>query len=128
MKKSMMVVTYVITKTWPVIIRSHTYVIMDAVQAVVAHCRKLNSSLRIFKSGSYDLVVILLLIFVFAILFTALAMFVIYYIYNRKNDERGYEFSGSFTEDSVVGSQVNGLPSYFGERRYLPHVSLAKLF
>uniref|UniRef100_A0A2K6W1U3 CX domain-containing protein n=1 Tax=Onchocerca volvulus TaxID=6282 RepID=A0A2K6W1U3_ONCVO len=80
------------------------------------------------QSGSYDLVIILLLIFVFAILFTAVAMLVIYYIFNRKKDERGYEFSGSFTEDSVVGSQVNGPPSYFGERRYLPHVSLAKLF
>lgn len=50
--------------------------------------------------------VILLLIFVFAILFTAAAMLIIYYIYNRKSDERGYEFSGSFTEDSVAGSQV----------------------
>lgn len=50
--------------------------------------------------------IILLLIFVFAILFTAIAMLVIYYIYNRKSDERGYEFSGSFAEDSVIGSQV----------------------
>uniref|UniRef100_A0A0R3RW26 CX domain-containing protein n=1 Tax=Elaeophora elaphi TaxID=1147741 RepID=A0A0R3RW26_9BILA len=74
-------------------------------------------------SGSYNLVVILLLIFVFAILFTAVSMLVIYYIYNRKSDERGYEFSGSFTEDSVVGSQASGPPTYYGERRYLPHVN-----
>uniref|UniRef100_A0A1I7VYV1 CX domain-containing protein n=1 Tax=Loa loa TaxID=7209 RepID=A0A1I7VYV1_LOALO len=80
------------------------------------------------RSGSYDLMIILLLIFVSAILFTAIAMLVIYYIYNRKSDERGYEFNGSFTEDSVVGSQVSGPPTYVGERRYLPHISPMKLF
>lgn len=58
------------------------------------------------RSESYDLLIILLLIFVFAILFTGAATLSIYCIYNRKSDERGYEFNGSFTEDSVVGRQV----------------------
>ncbi|EJW88933.1 hypothetical protein WUBG_00161 [Wuchereria bancrofti] len=80
------------------------------------------------QSGSYDLVIILLIIFVFATIFTAVSMLVVYYIYNRKNNERGYEFSGSFTEDSVNGSQVSGPSTYFGKRRYLPHISPVKLF
>ncbi|KAL3982640.1 hypothetical protein ACH3XW_47935 [Acanthocheilonema viteae] len=83
---------------------------------------------EIKMSGGYNLMVVLLLIFVFAILFTAAAMLIIYYIYNRKSTERGYEFSGSFTEDSVVGSQVSGPPMYFGERRYLPHINPVKSY
>ncbi|VDO33752.1 unnamed protein product [Brugia timori] len=80
------------------------------------------------QSGSYELVIILLIILVFAIIFTAISMLVVYYIYNHKSSERGYEFSGSFTEDSVIGSQVSGPPTCFAERRYLPHISPVKLF
>ncbi|KAM3725764.1 Uncharacterized protein ACO02O_02602 [Dirofilaria immitis] len=82
---------------------------------------------KVKQNGSYDLMIVLLLIFIFVILFAAVAMLIIYYIYNRKSDQRGYEFSGSFTEDSVVGSQINGPPSYFNERRYLPHINPVKV-
>ncbi|VDN22432.1 unnamed protein product [Gongylonema pulchrum] len=60
-------------------------------------------------------------------------MFVIYCVYNRKSNARGFEFNGSFTDDSIVGSQVadspaSGPSACFADRRYLPRVNPLNFF
>ncbi|VDN06523.1 unnamed protein product [Thelazia callipaeda] len=86
------------------------------------------SSQKIKITASYDLAVILLFIFVFAIISSAIAMFIIYCVYHSKKNDNGYEFSGSFVEDSTMGSQAHGLPTHSIVRRYLPQISCMKMY